>query len=96
MTKYKFDGTNLKDGSKTIANVKGNDIRKDTGATVIGNIKGDDIRQKTGATVLFNLKGDDIRQGTGASKIATMKDVDKVIDGPGKVVKAALWVLCCR
>jgi hypothetical protein len=25
-----------------------------------------------------------------------MKDVDRAIDGPGRMVKAALWVLCCR
>ncbi len=97
MAKYKFDGTYLKEGSKTIANVKGNDIREGTGSiNTVGNIKGDDIRQKTGSTVMFNIKGDDIRQGTGSSKIATMKDVDKEIEGPGKVVKAALWVLFCR
>lgn len=96
MTRYRFDGTHLKDGSKTVANVKGDDIREGSGSHVIGNIKGDDIREGHGSHVLFNLKGDDIRQGTGSHKIATMKDVDKAIDGPGRMVKAALWVLCCR
>ncbi len=96
MAKYKFDGTNLKDGGKTIANVKGNNIRKGTGSHVIGNIRGDHIRQGSGSSVIFNVRGDDIRQGSGSSKIATMKDVEKAIDGPGKIVKAALWVLCCR
>jgi hypothetical protein len=96
MTKYKFDGTALKDGSKVIANVKGNDLREGSGSTVLANVKDDNIRQGTGSTVLFNIKGDDIRQGTGSTKIATMKDVDKVIDGPGKVIKAALWVMCLR
>lgn len=96
MAKYKFDGTNLKDGSKMIANVKGNDIRQGNGSTVIGNIKGDAIREKNGSTVIFNIKGDDIRQGNGSTKIATMNNVNDDIEGPGKVVKAALWVLCCR
>lgn len=96
MASYKFDGTNLKEGSKIIANVKGNDIREGNGSRVIGNIKGDDIHEANRSKVIFNIKGDDIRQGSGSSKIATMKDVDKAIDGPGKVLKAALWVLCCR
>jgi len=96
MSKLKFDGTHLKDGSKTIANVNGNNIRKENGSTVIGNISGNNIRQGSGSTVLFNLSGDDIRQGSGSTKIATMKDVDASIEGPGKALKAALWVLCCR
>lgn len=96
MTKYKFDGTALKDGGKTIANVKGNDIREGNGFTVRANVKDDNVRQGNGFTVLFNIKGDDIRQGDGFTKIATMKDVDKVIDGPGKVIKAALWLMFCR
>jgi len=96
MASYKFDGTYLKDGSKVIANVKGTDIREANGSHVIANIKVDDIREGSGSKVLFNVKGDDIRQGSGTSKIGTMKDVDKAIDGPGKVIKAALWVMCCR
>lgn len=96
MANYRFDGTTLKEGGKTIANVKGNDIREGAGGHVIGNIKGDAIRQGSGGTIIFNVKGDDIRQGSGGSRIGTMKEVDKAIDGPGKTVKAALWVLCCR
>lgn len=95
-TKYKFDGTNLKDGVKVVANIKGNDIREGSGVKVIANIKGDDIREGSGVKVMANIKGDDIRQGSGVSKIATMKDVEKVIEGPGKVVKAALWFYFCR
>lgn len=96
MAKYKFDGKNLKEGSRTIANVQGDNIREGNGVKVIGNIKGDNIRQGNGVTVLFNVKGDNIRQGNGVTKLATMDDVDDDIDGPGKVVKAALWLLCCR
>jgi hypothetical protein len=96
MSKYKFDGKNLKDGGKIIANISGNNIRNGSGGSVIGNIRGDSIRKGSGGTVLFNIKGDDIRTGSGGSKIATMKDVNNSIDGPGKVLKAALWLLCCR
>lgn len=96
MAKYKFDGTKLKDGSTTIANVKGNDIRDGSGSTTVANIKGDDIRKGNGSTTLFNVKGDDIRQGNGSTRIAKMDDVDDDIDGPGHVVKAALWLFYCR
>jgi hypothetical protein len=96
MAKYKFDGTELKDGGKTVANVRGDDIREGSGSHVIGNIRGDDIRQGSGSSVMFNIRGDEIRQGSGSSKIGTMENVHSAIDGPGKVVKAALWVLCCR
>jgi len=67
-----------------------------SGSTVISNIKGDDIRQGSGTTVIFNVKCDEIRQGSGSSRIATMKDVDGAIAGPGRVVRAALWVLYVR
>lgn len=79
MSHYTFDGTALKIGSRMIANIKGNEIRK-------GN----------GSTILFNIRGDDIRQGNGSTRIATMRDVDAVISGPGKIIKAALWLLLCR
>lgn len=96
MSQYKFDGTSLKEGSWVIANVKGNDIREGNGSHIIGNVKGDDVRHGNGSTILFNIRGDDIRQGNGSSRIATMRDVEAVIDGPGKVIKAALWLLLCR
>ena len=96
MAQYKFDGRYLKEGGKTIANVKGDKIRKGTSTNVIGNIKGDMIRKGSGTTPLFNLRGDNIRRGSGTTKLATMKDVDKAIDGPGKIVKAALWALCTK
>jgi hypothetical protein len=38
----------------------------------------------------------DIRQGSGSTRIATMKDVDSAIEGPGKITKAALWFYFVR
>lgn len=92
----KFDGVNLKDGTKVIANVKGSTIREGSGFKVLCNIKNDEIREGAGFKVMFNIKGDDIRQGNGFSKVATMKQVDATIDGPGKNIKAALWLYFCR
>jgi single-stranded DNA-binding protein len=93
MSKYKFDGKMLKFGGSTIANVSGNNIRKGSGSSVEGNIKNDQIRKGSGSSVIANVSGRDIRQGTGSSKIGTMDDVDKVIEGPGGITKAALWIL---
>jgi hypothetical protein len=93
MSKYKFDGRNLKFGSSTIANVSGNNIRKGSGSSTEGNIRNDQIRKGSGSNVIANVRGRDIRQGSGSSKIGTMDDVDKAIEGPGGITKAALWVL---
>lgn len=93
MSKYRFDGKTLKFGSRTIANVSGDRIRKGSGSSTEGNIRNDQIRQGSGSKVIANVRGRDIRQGSGSSKIGTMDDVDKAIEGPGGVTKAALWVL---
>lgn len=96
MARLKFDGTKLKDGAKTLANVSGSSIREGSSVKTIMNISGDNIRQGSGVSTIANVKGDDIRQGSGISKIGTMKDVDKEIEGPGKIIKAALWFYFCR
>jgi molybdopterin-binding protein len=96
MSKYKFDGKNLKLGGTTIANVSGNSIRSGSGSSTIGNISGDNIREKSGSKVLANVKGTDVRLGSGSSRIATFADIDKVLEGPGGTLKAALWFLCIR
>lgn len=93
---YKFDGKNLKDGIKIIANVSGNSIREGSGVKTIMNISGDNIREGSGVKTIANVHGEDVRLGSGVSKIGTMKEVDKSIEGPGKVIKAALWFYFCR
>jgi hypothetical protein len=90
---FKFDGRYLKDGGTTIANVSGNQIRKGTGSITVANIKDDVVRKGSGSTALINMKGTDIRSGSGSMKVGTMRDVDKAIDGPGGITKAALWFL---
>ena len=96
MAKFKFDGQYLKDGSREVANVKGDHIRKDRGSTVVANLKDDHIRDGRGSTVMANLKGEDIRKVRGSPRIARMRDVDGDIDGPGRLVKAALWLYFVR
>ena len=96
MSSYKFDGKYLKHGGTTIANVSGDKIRKGSGGSVVANIKGDKVREGSGGSVLFNLRGTDIRSGSGGSKLATMKDVEKDIDGLGGITLAALWYCFVR
>jgi len=96
MATYTFDGVALKSGSKTIANIKGANIREGTGGHVLANLKGDQIREGTGSHVLANIRGDDICHGSGSQRIATMRDVEGAISGPGLAIKAALWFVCCR
>ncbi|MFM1831751.1 MAG: hypothetical protein RLZZ461_67 [Planctomycetota bacterium] len=95
MGKLKFDGERLKDGSKTIANVRDDRIRKGTGTSVLCNIRGDTVREGTGTKVIFNMRGDDLRLGTSTSRIATMKDVDGAIEGPGGHHEGGALVLVC-
>ena len=96
MSAYKFDGRYLKRGGTIVANVQGDNVRKGNSSTTVANIRGDHIRKGSGSSTEFNLRGDDIRQGSGSSRIAQMRDVDKDIDGPGRVVKAALWLYFVR
>ena len=88
---YKFDGKYLKHRGSTIGNVSGDRIRKGSGSTTVANISGDRIRKGSGSTTLCNVRGRDVREGSGSSKIATMDEIDKIIDGPGGVTKVALW-----
>jgi hypothetical protein len=96
MAEYKFDGKHLKRGSTIIANVSGGNIRKDNGSTTIANISGHNIRQGSGSTTIFNVSGDTIREGSGSTKVATLRDIQKVIDGVGGTTLMALWAVCVR
>ena len=96
MASYKFDGTRLKLGSSTIANVRGDSICKGSGSNKVANIRGDKICKGSGSNVEFNVRGDNICQGSGSNRIARMRDIDDDIDGPGHIVKAALWLYFVR
>ena len=91
MTNYKFDGVKLKFNGKTVANVRGDKVCKDSGATALANIRGTKVCERTGSKTLFNVRGDKICEGTSSKKIADMDDVRDAIDGPGGITLAALW-----
>ena len=73
MANYKFDGRNLKQGSTTIANVSGNNIRKGSGSSVLCNVSGDKIRQGSGSSTIAKMS--DVRRaidGPGGVTLAAL------------------------
>ena len=91
---YKFDGTKLKDGSKTLYNVRGDKIRDGNGSSTVANVRGDKIRKGNGSSTVANVKGDKLRKSNGSSTWARMDDIEDEIDGhTSDVMRAALWLL---
>ena len=96
----KFDGIKLTDGSKTLANVKGDKIYEGTSSgKTLANVKGDKIYEGTSSgKTLANVKGDKIYQGTSSSTTLfktsdAAKKIGSTSQGP---LTAALWYFFCR
>ena len=92
--KLEYKRDQLKDGSKTIANIKGDKLRSGTGSSTLCNVRDDNVRQGTGSSTLCNVKNGDIRDGTGSSRKARVKDVKRSIRGSeslSDVYVAAIW-----
>lgn len=84
----------LKDGGKTIANIRGDKLRNGTGSSTLCNVRDDKVRRGTGSSTLCNVKNGDIRDGTGSSRKAKVKDIKKMIKGSeslSDVFVAAIW-----
>ena len=78
----KFDGKFLKDGSKTLCNVRGNKIYEGSGTfKVLANIRGDKIYKGSGVFKVL-IKTSDAARKIGATS-----------RGP---LTAAIWYLFCR
>ena len=95
----KFDGKNLKDGSRTIANVRGDKIYEGiVNSKCLVNVRGDKIYEGIGnSKCLANVRSGKLYEGIGNSRtLTTMKDIDKAIDGTGGTTKAALWIAKVR
>ncbi len=89
---YKRD--QLKDGSKTIANIRGDRLRSGSGQTTLCNVRGDNVRKGNGQTTLCNVRNGDIRDRNGQSRKAKVKDIKKMIRGSeslSDVLIAAIW-----
>ena len=92
--KLEYRREQLKDGSKTIANIRGDKLRKGTGSSTLCNVRDDKVRRGTGSSTLCNVKNGDIREGTGSSRRAKVKDIKKMIKGSeslSDVFVAAIW-----
>ena len=92
--KLEYRREQLKDGSKTIANIRGDKLRKGTGTSTLCNVRDDKVRRGTGTSTLCNVKNGDIRDGTGTSRKAKVRDVKKMIKGSeslSDVFIAAIW-----
>ena len=92
--KLEYRRDQLKDGSKTIANIKGDRLRSGTGISTLWNVKDNKVRKGTGISTLCNVKNGDIRDGNGISRKAKVKDIKKMIKGSeslSDVFVAAIW-----
>jgi len=92
--KLEYRRDQLKDGSKTIANIKGDRLRSGTGISTLCNVKDNKVRKGTGISTLCNVKNGDIRDGNGISRKAKVKDIKKMIKGSeslSDVFVAAIW-----
>tara|TARA_B100001173_G_scaffold100522_1_gene87074 strand:- start:373 stop:669 length:297 start_codon:yes stop_codon:yes gene_type:complete len=92
--KLEYRREQLKDGSKTIANIRGDKLRKGTGTSTLCNVRDDKVRRGTGTSTLCNVKNGDIRDGTGTSRKAKVRDVRRMIKGSeslSDVFLAAIW-----
>ena len=97
--KLEYRRDQLKDGSKTIANIKGDRLRSGTGISTLCNVKDNKVRKGTGISTLCNVKNGDIRDGNGISRKAKVKDIKKMIKGSeslSDVFVAAIWYTFIR
>ena len=92
--KLEYRREQLKDGSKTIANIRGDKLRKGSGSSTLCNVRDDKVRRGTGTSTLCNVKNGDIRDGTGTSRKAKVRDIKRMIKGSeslSDVFIAAIW-----
>ena len=92
--KLEYKRDRIKDGSKTIANIRGDRLRSGTGSSTLCNVRDDKVRKGTGSSTLCNVRNGDIRDGTGSSRKAKVKDIKKMIRGSeslSDVFVAAIW-----
>tara|TARA_B100000287_G_scaffold409792_1_gene437518 strand:+ start:137 stop:436 length:300 start_codon:yes stop_codon:yes gene_type:complete len=96
----KFDGKFLKDGSKTLCNVRGNTIYPGTSANgALANVRGNIIYPKLSANgALVNVRGDKIypRLSVNGALIKTSDAARKIGATSRGPLTAAIWYLFCR
>ena len=93
MQEYKFDGKQLRRRGSKVATVDGKYVRDASGRR-LGQIDGKYIRDNTGGKIA-EFDGQTIKDRNGA-RTATIKDVEKEIDGLSGIAMVALWMLIVR
>ena len=89
----KFDGKTLKDGSTTLANVRGDKIMDKTSSSAcLANVRGDKLMDKTSSSAcLANYRSGKVYEKASSSAKA------KSFDGfRGATIDWALWYLFCK
>lgn len=96
--KFEFDGEKLtkRYSSSAIATVRGEKVCDKTSHSAKLTIRGDKICEGTSHSASFTVRKDKICKKASHRAFAKMKEVDKAIDGPGTVIKAALWLYFVR
>ena len=92
--KLEYRREQLKDGGKTIANIRGDKLRKGTGSSTLCNVRDDKVRRGTGSSTLCNVKNGDIRDGTGSSRKAKVKDIKRMIKGSESLSDVFVAAIC--
>ncbi len=75
--KLEYRREQLKDGGKTIANIRGDKLRKGTGSSTLCNVKNGDIRDGTGSSR--------------KAKVKDIKKMIKGSESLSDVFVAAIW-----
>lgn len=94
MSKYKFDGKQLRDPSGNRLGEFDGKIVRDKAGTRVGEVDGKIIRDKNGSR-MGEFDGINLRDSKG-SRVATLEDVKRDIDGIGGTTLAAMWLLFIR
>ena len=92
--KLEYKRDQIKDGSKTIANIRGDRLRSGNGSSTICNVRDDKVRKGNGSSTLCNVRNGDIRDGHRSIRKEKVKDVKKMIrvsDSLSDVFVAAIW-----
>lgn len=93
MARIRLDGNNIYEDYTRIGSLDGMEV-KDSSGLVVGRIRGNNIEDRHYNTIA-RVEGNDINDNH-FNRIGRITDVRHIIDGPGGVSLAAIWVLLIR
>ena len=89
MAEYSFDGKRLKSKSGQKLGELDRNLVRAWNAAKLGEVQGKNIRDAHGKKVL-EFDGKNVKDDTG-KRIATLQDIQKLIDGEGGIELVAMW-----